>query len=59
MRNLFLIINMLITTSIFAQNYGTISGTILDNENNPVPFANIFIEELKKVCWPMNLANIP
>lgn len=48
MRNLFLIINMLITTSIFAQNYGTISGTILDNENNPVPFANIFIEELKK-----------
>ena len=48
MRNLFLIINLLIATSIFAQNYGTVSGTILDSDNNPVPFANIFIENLKK-----------
>jgi len=48
MRNLFLIINLLIATSIFAQNYGTVSGTILDSDKNPVPFANIFIENLKK-----------
>ena len=48
MRNLFLFINLFITTSIFAQNYGTVSGTIVDSDNNPISFANVFIENLKK-----------
>jgi len=48
MKNLFLFINLFITTSIFAQNYRTVSGTIVDSDNNPISFANIFIENLKK-----------
>ncbi|MEQ9581215.1 MAG: carboxypeptidase-like regulatory domain-containing protein, partial [Arenibacter sp.] len=48
MKNLLLFINLLATTSIFAQNYGTVSGTIVDSENNPISFANVFIENLKK-----------
>ncbi|MCK0144918.1 TonB-dependent receptor [Arenibacter sp. F26102] len=48
MKKILLFCHLLVTTAICAQNYGTVSGTIVDSENNPVSFANVFIENLKK-----------
>lgn len=46
MKKIFTVIIVLISTVIFSQTKGTISGIVLDKEvdNSPLPFANVFIK---------------
>ncbi|WP_378186318.1 TonB-dependent receptor domain-containing protein [Aquimarina sp. W85] len=46
MRNLFIILLVIFTSSMYAQDKGAISGTILDKEagDQPLPFANIIVK---------------
>ena len=48
MRVITLFICFILSGSISAQEMATISGTVTDANNNPVPFASVYISELKK-----------
>ncbi|MEH6406242.1 MAG: TonB-dependent receptor [Leeuwenhoekiella sp.] len=48
MRYILLLLTFAISNFLFAQQTGTISGKITDDNNSPIPFANIYLVTLKK-----------
>ncbi len=48
MRLLVTIMIMLVSSIGISQNYSKISGSVLDQEDNPIPFASVYIQSLNK-----------
>lgn len=48
MKKLLLYVHLLVVATLFAHNYGTVIGTIIAGNTNPVPFANVIVEGHKK-----------
>lgn len=48
MKKIVLCVHLLVTTVLFSQKSGTVHGTIVDGNDNPISFANVYLEDLQK-----------